>query len=311
MLSQEEAINKCSSDLQQNTVRATQSQASEMQEEEVAAAAAEEEEEEEKGGAGGGGGRARRGERKSRERRARRRTRGGERETGSQRKRREKEKGGEEDADFRCQALAPGKSPSYFRVGSPWDRWVLEAVRKKKILLDVKVPPGVGRGRGGGSEVLKTGAALPRGQGRSEPGGGGEEEEEEEEEEGARRKRPGQKKPGAPGAPKGSRQSGNEPWGGALCGNASAPQHAADLINPLGKTAGRWPTDCSELEKLTCATMHGGAARSDSPPATETESSRTGRGGTWLLPPVPGEEDKKGRWTWRWPRPSNAPILGN
>lgn len=145
------------------------------------------------------------------------------------------------------------------------------------------------------------GAALPRGQGRTEPGGG----------EGGGSGR-GQRKSKAPGAPKGCPQSGNEPWGGAFCENVSAPQHASDLINPLGKDPGSgWLTDCGELEKLTCATIKRAAALSDSPPATETESSRTGRGGTWLLPPVPGEEDKKGRWTWRWPRPSNAPILGN
>lgn len=151
----------------------------------------------------------------------------------------------------------------------------------------------------------KMGAALPRGRGRGAGTQGTRRCR-------GRRKRRGQRKLKAPGAPQGFPQSGNEPWGGAFRENVSAPQHASDLINPLGKDrASGWLTDCGELEKLTCAAIKRAAALSDSPRATEMESSRTGRGGTWLLPPVPGEEDKKGRWTWRWPRPSNAPILGN
>lgn len=160
----------------------------------------------------------------------------------------------------------------------------------------MKVPCGLA-----GLGSPKMGAAPPRGLGRREWAVSSEEE--------ATR---GQRKPKAPGAPKGFPQSGNEPWGGAFRENVSAPQHASALVNPLGKDPGsRWRTDCGELKKLTCATIKRAAALSHSPQGTEIESSRTGRGGTWLLPPVPGEEDKKGRWTWRWPRPSNAPILGS
>ncbi|XP_074246450.1 uncharacterized protein LOC101036183 [Saimiri boliviensis] len=75
-----------------------------------------------------------------------------------------------------------------------------------------------------------------------------------------------------PGAPKGFPQSGNEPWGGAFCENVSAPQHASDLVNPLGKDRGSgWRTDCGELKKLTCAAIKRAAALSDSPRATEIE----------------------------------------
>lgn len=58
-----------------------------------------------------------------------------------------------------------GKITIVFQVESPYYRWVLEAVIK--IFLDVKVPPGLAWV---GSP--KMGAALPRGQGRTEPGGG-------------------------------------------------------------------------------------------------------------------------------------------
>ncbi|XP_027964472.1 uncharacterized protein LOC114213458 [Eumetopias jubatus] len=181
-----------------------------------------------------------------------------------------------------------------FQVESHYYRWVLEAVIK--IFLDVKVPSGLAWV---GSP--KMGAALPRGQGRTEPGGG---------EGGGSAEVRGN--PRLLGHQRTARSRGMSPGEEPFCENASAPQHASDLINPLGKDPGSgWQTDCGELEKLTCATIKRAAALSDSPPATETESSRTGRGGTWLLPPVPGEEDKKERWTWRWPRPSNAPILGN
>lgn len=52
---------------------------------------------------------------------------------------------------------------------------------------------------------------------------------------GERRKRRGQESAGLLGR-KGLPQSGNEPWGGAFRENGrGAPQHASDLINPLGK----------------------------------------------------------------------------
>lgn len=109
--------------------------------------------------------------------------------------------------------------------------------------------------------MLRWGPPFPRGAGTRRWGG--------------RKTRRGQRKPWvskAPGAPKGFPQSGNKPWGGAFREKASAPQHASDLVNPLGKDRGsRWRTDCGELKKLTCATIKRAAALSDSPRATEIE----------------------------------------
>ncbi|XP_005382993.1 PREDICTED: uncharacterized protein LOC102004934 [Chinchilla lanigera] len=125
-----------------------------------------------------------------------------------------------------------------------------------KIFIDVKVPSGLAW-----VGSAKIGAALPPG--RREPGGGA----------GARGDEVGGNLefPGSGGI-EGFPQSGNEPWGGAFLGNASAPQHASDLVNPLGKDRGsRWRIDCGELKKLTCATIKRAAALSDSPRATEIE----------------------------------------
>ncbi|XP_025216588.1 LOW QUALITY PROTEIN: uncharacterized protein LOC112608737 [Theropithecus gelada] len=108
------------------------------------------------------------------------------------------------------------------------------------------------------------GAVLPWGQGRREPGGG----------EGGR----SDEVTGNLGFPRllghqrASRSRGIEPWGGAFCENVSAPQHASDLVNPLGKDRGSgWRTDCGELKKLTCAAIKRAAALSHSPRATEIE----------------------------------------
>lgn len=106
----------------------------------------------------------------------------------------------------------------------------------------------------------KMGTALPWGQGRGEPGGAGR---------GGSAEVRGNA--GLPGHfAKGFPQSGNEPWGGAFRESVSAPQHASDLINPLGKDrASGWRADCGELKKLTCAAIKRAAALSDSPRATE------------------------------------------
>ncbi|CAN0463495.1 unnamed protein product, partial [Rangifer tarandus platyrhynchus] len=122
----------------------------------------------------------------------------------------------------------------------------------------------------GGEERRREGERREK-VGRGKPGGEsseakGKRESEKEE----RREEDGQRKRRAPGAPKGFPQSGNEPWGGAFRENVSAPQHASDLINPLGKDrASGWRTDCGELKKLTCAAIKRAAALSDSPRATE------------------------------------------
>lgn len=86
----------------------------------------------------------------------------------------------------------------------------------------------------------KMGAALPPG-----PGGG-----QGTERRGGRKNRRGQRKPEAPGAPEDFPQSGNEPWGGAFRESVSAPQHASDLINPVGRAPGSGGrTDRGELQK--------------------------------------------------------------
>lgn len=150
--------------------------------------------------------------------------------------------------------LCTGKITIVFQVESSYHCRVLEAVIKSsstwRYLLGWL-----------GSEVLRWGPLFPGGRGAGARG---------TRRCGERRKRRGQRKRRAPGAPKGFPQSGNEPWGGAFRENVSAPQHASDLINPLGKDRGSgWRTDCGELKKLTCAAIKRAAALSDSPRATE------------------------------------------
>lgn len=91
-----------------------------------------------------------------------------------------------------------------------------------------------------GSEILRWGPPFPRDRG----GGQGTERR------GGRKNRRGQRKPEAPGAPEDFPQSGNEPWGGAFRESVSAPQHASDLINPVGRAPGSGGrTDRGELQK--------------------------------------------------------------
>lgn len=86
-------------------------------------------------------------------------------------------------------------------------------------------------GDGGPSSLPPPHLARPKARGRSSWEGG---------------RSGGQRKPGVSRAfAVGGMSPGEEP-----CASASAPQHAFDLINPLGKGRGsRWRSGCGELQK--------------------------------------------------------------